>query len=231
MRSSSGPEILLRYLRIAALRGAAPFRIAEAAAAGARVHRGDEHELRGKSHRAGGAGNRHRAVLQRLAQDLQRAAAKFGQLVEKENAVMREAHFAGARIRRAADQARVGNRVVRRAEGPARDHRLFGREQAGDAVDLRRLERLVERQRRADAGNAFRQHRFAAAGRPDHQHVVAAGDGDLDGALHVLLALHVGEVVLDRVEFAEDFVRIDAHRRMSDVPARNSAASRRCLTG
>ncbi len=37
------------------------------------------------------------------------------------------------------------------------------------------------------------------------------------GALHVLLALHIGEVVLDRIEFAEDFVGIDAHRQNPDV--------------
>ena len=60
---------------------------------------------------------------------------------------------------------------------------------------------------------------------------MAAGDGDLDGALDVLLALHVGEVVLDRVEFAEDRVGVDRTGRMSAWPARNSAASRRCLTG
>ena len=49
-------------------------------------------------------------------------------------------------------------------------------------------------------------------------------------ALHVLLALHVGEVVLDGVELAEDFVR-DRSRtgRMPRVPERNSAASRRWL--
>jgi hypothetical protein len=42
---------------------------------------------------------------------------------------MGEAHFAGTRIGRAADEARVGNGVVRRAERPPRDHRLLGREQ------------------------------------------------------------------------------------------------------
>ena len=78
-------------------------------------------------------------------------------------------------------------------------------------MDARGLERLVERERRADAGNALGQHRFAAAGRPDHEHVVAARDGDFQRALHVLLALHVGEVVLDRVELAEQFGGIDAH--------------------
>ena len=73
------------------------------------------------------------------------------------------------------------------------------------------FERLVERERRADTRNAFGEHRFAAAGRADHEDVVATRDRDLDGALHVLLSLDVGEVVFDRVEFAEDGVRVDAH--------------------
>ena len=45
---------------------------------------------------------------------------------------------------------------------------------AGDAQDRRRLERLVVRQRRQQAGEALRQHRLAGAGRADHQQRSAA---------------------------------------------------------
>ena len=47
-------------------------------------------------------------------------------------------------------------------------------------------------------GNAFGQHRLARPRRSDHQHVVAAGHGDFDGALGVKLAAHVAEVFAAR---------------------------------
>ena len=50
------------------------------------------------------------------------------------------------------------------------------------------------RQRRQDAGQARGQHRLARAGRADEQQVVAAGRGDLQRPLGVLLALDVAQV-------------------------------------
>jgi hypothetical protein len=41
---------------------------------------------------------------------------------------------------------------------------------------------------------------------------VSARHGDLERAFDVLLSLHVGEIVFDRVEFAQDDVGIDAER-------------------
>ncbi len=56
--------------------------------AGARVHRGGEHEARRKIHGKRGAGDRDAAVFERLAHDFQHVALKFRQLVEKQNAVV-----------------------------------------------------------------------------------------------------------------------------------------------
>ena len=42
----------------------------------------------------------------------------------------------------------------------------------------------------------FDEHRFARAGRADHEQIVPARDGDFDRALHVLLAFHVAEIDL-----------------------------------
>ena len=58
-------------------------------------------------------------------------------------------------------------RAVKNRYGPADEIVCF--EQADDAVNFRRLERLFERQRRQDAGQPFGKHRFSRAGRPDEQ--------------------------------------------------------------
>ena len=68
------------------------------------------------------------------------------------------------------------------------------RQQAGDRVDRRHLERFVERQRRQNARQPARQHRLARAGRADEQQVVAAGRGDLERPPRQRLPAHVGQV-------------------------------------
>ena len=86
-------------------------------AARTRIHGGDEHEAGGKAERHGGARDGDRVVFQRLAHHLQHVARKLGQLVQKEDAVVGQADLAGAGDDAAADQAGVGDGVVRRAEG------------------------------------------------------------------------------------------------------------------
>ncbi len=121
-----------------------------------------------------------------------------GQLVQEQHAVVRQADLAGPRhARAAADQAGVGNGVVRRAERPLAQQARALRQDAGDAVDLGGLERLLEGQRRQDAGQALGQHGLARARRPDHEHVVHAGGGHLERALGGGLAAHVAEVERD----------------------------------
>ena len=141
------------------------------------------------------------AVFERLAQDFEDVARELGELVEEEHAVVREADLAGARDHAAADEAGVGDGVVRRAEGALRDEALVRVEDAGDGVDLGGLERLFEAQRREDRGQALGEHRLAGAGRADHEDVVAAGGGDLERALGDVLAADVAEVgeVLERL--------------------------------
>lgn len=56
-------------------------------AAGARIEGGDEHEVGGERGAVEGAGNGHRGILERLAEDFQRAAVELGKLVEEEHAV------------------------------------------------------------------------------------------------------------------------------------------------
>ena len=63
------------------------------------------------------------------------------------------------------------------------------RQLAQEAPDLRDLERLIQRQRRQDAGQAASQHGLARAGRPAHEHVMAACGRQLERSLGFFLAM------------------------------------------
>jgi hypothetical protein len=85
-------------------------------AAGAGIHGRRQHEARRKAERHGGARDGHRVIFERLAHDLEHVARKLRQLVQKEQAVVGQRNLAGAGNDAAADQAGVGDGVVRRAE-------------------------------------------------------------------------------------------------------------------
>ena len=85
--------------------GAARIKPAAAGVAGlsgapatARVHRRHQHEARRISDAMIGAGDRHLAGFQRLAQRVERLRLEFGKLVEEENAVMRQRNLARLRM-------------------------------------------------------------------------------------------------------------------------------------
>jgi len=119
-----------------------------------------------------GAGNADLAALDRLAQRIEDGALEFGQLVEEQDAEMREADLAGADAQPAAGHRRHAGRMVGGAEGPlARDPSAL--QGARDRGDHRYLQRFGRSEVGQDAGQAGRQQRFARAGRADHQHVVA----------------------------------------------------------
>ena len=82
-------------------------------------------------------------------------------------------------------------------------------------MNLRGLQRLVQRQRRQNGRQPLGQHGFAGAGRADEQHVMAAGGGDFQGALHVLLAFDLGEIQFVVVRLVENFC--DVHLRRRDL--------------
>jgi hypothetical protein len=85
-------------------------------AAGAGIHRGDQLEFGRKFGMAGGAGNMHTAGFQRLAQGFQHLAVELGQFIEKQDALMGQADFAGARWIAAADQRHRRGGVMRAAK-------------------------------------------------------------------------------------------------------------------
>lgn len=61
-----------------------------------------------------------------------------------------------------------------------------------------RLQRLLVRHRRQQAGKARSQHAFAGARRAKQQDRMAAGGRDLERAFHMQLTLHVGKVGIAR---------------------------------
>ena len=77
------------------------FEIAEISAR-ARIHCRDQHEFARESQTSGCARDRHFSVFQWLAHHFERGAFEFRQLIEKKNAVIRQAHFARRRERSAA---------------------------------------------------------------------------------------------------------------------------------
>ena len=82
-------------------------------AARAEIHRGDELEARREDGPPGHAGHADDAVLERLAQRLERGPLELRELVEHEHAPVREARLTRPRPRPAADERRDGRAVVR----------------------------------------------------------------------------------------------------------------------
>ena len=179
-------------------------------AAGAGIHCSSQHEAGREAERHGSARDGDGVIFQRLPHDLEYVAREFGELVEEEQAVVREGDFAWARHDAAADEAGVGDGVVRRAEGTLRDKTLRRIEHSGDGVDLGGLESFVEGEGREDRGQTFGEHRLAGAGRTDHEDVVTACGGDFEGALGGLLSTDIFEVDGEVLEFAEDRFGRDA---------------------
>ena len=60
------------------------------------VHRRHEDKRRGKRQRHLGSGDRHALIFERLAQHFEDMAGKFRQLIQKQDAVVRQADLAGA---------------------------------------------------------------------------------------------------------------------------------------
>ena len=162
-------------------------------AAFARVHRAHEHEPAGVYRGPGGARNGHDAVLERLTHDLEHVPVVFGQLVEKQHAVVRERYLARLELRPARHRG-GGERVVRRTEGALAQYGALFVRQTADAPDTGGFHRLLAAHVRQYAGETLGEHRFARTRRADHEYIVPARGGDFERALDVFLSLHLGIV-------------------------------------
>src|SRR5450631_4493117 len=111
-----------------------------------RIHSRGEHEAGGEGKAHSGAGDGDDAVFEWLAEDFENVAGELGEFVQEEQTVVGEGDFAGARDHATADEARVRDGVVGRAEGTVSDQALFGVEHAGDGMDLGGFEGFIETQ-------------------------------------------------------------------------------------
>ena len=159
-----------------------------------RVHRRHEQEVGGERHAAGRARDVDDAVLERLAQDVERAALEFRHLVEQQHAVMRQADLAGPGLWAAADERGRRDGVMRRAKRTLREQAAFGRHQSRRRVHGRRLERLFEGPRRQQSRQPPGQHRLASPRRTGEQQVVMSGGSNLEGAPRQRLTVHIGQI-------------------------------------
>src|SRR4029077_12744383 len=66
-------------------------------------------------------------------------------------------------------------------------------------------QRLIQLQRRQDAGQAPSEHRLARTGWPAHEDVVPAGRGNLERAPRLLLAMDLAQVMLGRAPAVRDW--------------------------
>src|SRR5437667_6958989 len=186
------------------------------------IHRRNEHQLRRESDATCCAGHGDLPVFKRLAQYFQRRSLKLGQLIEKKDAVMGKAYFTRIRKRAAAEQPNVADGMMRVAEWSDRNERFFGVEQAGNAMNLRRLNCFFEGERRNNGRNALGQHRVARTGRTNHQDIVTASDSHFDGALNVPLPLHVAEINIVTLMRGEEFAQIGACGEKRNFAAQES---------
>lgn len=139
-----------------------------------------------------GPGDHDVARLHRLAQHIQHAARILGDLVQEQDPMMGQRDFPRPGRAAAAHQCHGGGRVVRspvRPLAPPRDV-----ESPAQGLHGSRLQRLILRHRRQDAGKARGQHRLARARRADQQHAVLSGCGHLHGAPRLQLSLDVAEI-------------------------------------
>ena len=162
-------------------------------AARAGIHGRKQHEIRRIRNRIRGAGNEHPALLQRLTQNLEGLPLKFGKLVQKKHAPVREAHLSGMRRHPAPDDGHARIAVMRRAEGTT-SYESAPVQHAGHAVDLGHFQRLFPVQRGKNARHATGKHGLAAARRSDEKKIVRPRRSHFHGALGLFLPLHVGKV-------------------------------------
>src|SRR5262249_25857 len=147
--------------------------------------------------------DRELTILERLAQRFDSAAAEFGELVEKEYAVVRERHLSGARRIASADEPRLAHRMVRAAGRPPAPSPGRAPQAPRHAIKHARRKSFFERRGRKDRRQAPSEHRLAAAWRADEQEVVTACGADLERTTRTGLPAHVGQIEPRRVGVLE----------------------------
>ena len=174
-RSSSGPESLPRYHRLAIGAQVEVFRICRRT----RARVGGRHQLESRrvARDAVTTGEPNLALLQRSSQCFHRADPDLRTLVEEQHAPVRTADRARpGQPRPAADQRGNTRRVVWRHKRRPRDQRRAAGQRPPPSGSP--SPRAIQLPTTAAFRKALRQHRFADAGRPGHHQVMGAGRGN-----------------------------------------------------
>ena len=145
--------------------------------AGARIECGQQRESRWERESAVDPRDGDYSGLERLTQSVERVRSELEHLVEHQGAAVREARLPRADSRSATHQSLCRDRVVRRPERPAPDHRLAPVDQPCDRVDAAHLHRLTFLQRWQESLAAAQDERLPDAGRPAERQAVPSGDG------------------------------------------------------
>ena len=107
---------------------------------------------------------------------------------------MREADFAGFGILSPADQRNSRGAVMRGAKGTLGNKSDFTGKFSGDRENFGDFERFRKSEGRKNRGKSFGEERFSGSRRSGKQDVVASRGRDLERALGVFLAFHVGHI-------------------------------------
>jgi hypothetical protein len=79
----------------------------------------------------------YETLLERQPQDLKHMARELRELIEEEDAMMRQRHFARHGDLATTEQSGIGNGVMRGAKGPAGDEGGAYASEPGDVIDAR----------------------------------------------------------------------------------------------
>ena len=107
--------------------------------------------------------------------------------------------FTRLRIAAAACQARVGYRMVGRAEWPGSDKGFLCRQKTHNRIDLTDLQGFLPGHIRQDRWQPLRQHAFTGTGRTDQQYIMTAGRCHFQSPLHIFLPKNILEIQCDTI--------------------------------
>ena len=162
-------------------------------AAGTRVHGGDELEPRREDGRSTYPGDGNVPILERLPESLQGGPVELGQLVQEEDPVVCEGHFARRHTRATADHCGVGDGVVRSPERPPANQPA-NLSRAGHRGDDRGYTSLLVIQGWEQTRHGAGQEGLARARRADHDHAMPAGQCQLESPPPLELTANFGQI-------------------------------------
>ncbi|GBE28988.1 hypothetical protein BMS3Bbin03_02946 [bacterium BMS3Bbin03] len=114
-------------------------------AAGTGIHRRRQHKIGRVGNGQCRPGNGDLSVFQRLPHHFQHIFLEFRQFIQKQNAVVRQAHFTRMGNLSAADQPGIADGVMGRAERPGGDKSFIRCQSAGNRVNFCGFQCLFKR--------------------------------------------------------------------------------------